>query len=244
MGAHLVLGRLDAVVDALGHTKAVAEHLHLGILFLLIGDGGIGPGIMQRHGERADEDDVLAFLAHLLGDQVHVGLAVGLDRGQLEIPVVVLLVGTFVREHLDAGFLGAAEDRGEGGRVVRHDADDGDLAGDEVFDGPHLLRRVGLGRADHPCVDTEIGRFLLDADFHGVEPRNTADLDDDADLRIGCTRGKHRAAEGGRKHRTANACQKCPSIQVHGHSSHSSLTAPPPCGTGHRGVEPRISTAQ
>jgi hypothetical protein len=116
-----------------------------------------------------------------------------------------------VRQHLDACLVGALEDRLEGGRVVRDDRDHVDLAGDQVLDRAHLLRRVGLGRPDHPGVDALLLAGLLDPGLHGVEPGNAADLHDDRDLGLlglgEClarrtrqhARGRHAAHEGQRR---------------------------------------------
>ena len=163
VGAHLVQCGLVAVVHALGDAEAVGDQLHVRVLLLLQRDRGVGPLVVQRHGERADIDDVLALAAHRLGERFHVGLAEALDAGQLDVPVVVLLVRALVGQHLDAGFLGALEHRLERHRVVRHHGDHVDLAGDQVLDRAHLLRRVGLGRADHRGVDAELLALLLDA---------------------------------------------------------------------------------
>ena len=121
-------------------------------------------------------------------------LTEALDAGQLDVPVVVLLVRALVRQHLDARFLGPLEDGLERHGVVRHHGDHVDLARDQVLDRPHLLRRIGLGRADHRGVDAELLALLLDADLHGVEPGDAADLHHGDDLgRIG---GEDGAGQG------------------------------------------------
>ncbi len=51
-----------------------------------------------------------------------------------------------VHDDLDAGILGALEDRFERGAVIRYDADHVDLLGDQIFHRPHLLSSVVLGR--------------------------------------------------------------------------------------------------
>ena len=115
IGPDLVLRGLEAFIDAFGNAETVAEHLHLRIFLFLIGDRRVGPGIVQWHGEGSDIDDVFAFLAHILGEQIHMRVAVAFGRGELEIPVHFLLVGTFMRQDLDAGGTGATEHRFEGG---------------------------------------------------------------------------------------------------------------------------------
>ena len=87
-----------------------------------------------------------------------------------------------MRDDVDAGVLGLLQHRLEHLGIVRHHADDLDALGDQILDGAHLQRRIGAGRADHEGIDAELLAALLDAGLHGVEPRNAADLDDDADL--------------------------------------------------------------
>jgi hypothetical protein len=84
--------------------------------------------------------------------------------------------GPFVRDDLDAGGLRALEHRLAHLDVQRHQADHGDLLGDQVFQQLHLLRRIDVGGADHRRVDVEVLRPLLDALLHGVEPRDAGDL--------------------------------------------------------------------
>ena len=126
------------------------------------------------------------------------GLAEARDGGQLDIPVVELLVRAFMGDHLDAGFLGALEHRLQGGGVIRHDGDHIDLAGDEILDRAHLLGGVGLGRADLPGFDAQFRADLLDAGLHGVEPRNAADLHHGGDLRLGLRHRRAGKSECGR----------------------------------------------
>ena len=140
---------------------------------------------MERRGQRADIDDVVAFPAHLLGELLHLHFA-ELDRiDQLDVPVAAFLLRTFVGDDLDAGFLGALEHRLGDLVVERHEADDVDLLGDQVFDQLDLLGRIDVGGADHRSVDLEVLAGLLDAGLERVEPRNARDLDDHDHGRLG-----------------------------------------------------------
>ncbi len=149
VGLHLVDRGLVAVVDAVRDAEPVADLLHLGILLLLQRHRVVGPEIVQRHRQPADEDDVLALAADRLGEGLEVRLAEGLVLDQLDVPVGVLLAGRLVHHHLDAGVLRPLQHRLERLAVVRDHADDVDLLGDEILDGAHLLRRVVGGRVDH-----------------------------------------------------------------------------------------------
>ena len=102
VGAHLVERGLVAVVHALRDAEAVGDELHLRDTSTSERDRRIGPLVVQRHGERADIDDVLAFAAHRLGERLHVRLAEAVTGRQLDVPVVVLLVRALVRQDLDA----------------------------------------------------------------------------------------------------------------------------------------------
>jgi hypothetical protein len=158
---------------------------------------------MQRHGERAHEDGVFALAAHRLGQEVGMGLAEALGRGQLEIPVHVLKTGAFVRDHEDAGVAGLLENGLQRGLVVRNHADHVHAAGDQVLDGADLECGVGAGRADHLGLHAEGGGLFLDPGFHRVEPGDAADLDDHAHrggvLREGGQR-EQRRERGPRQH--------------------------------------------
>jgi hypothetical protein len=62
-------------------------------VLLLVGDGGVRPQIVQRHGQRTDKDDVLAFFPHILGEVLHVPFTKFLVVDHLDVPVVTLLIG-------------------------------------------------------------------------------------------------------------------------------------------------------
>ena len=147
---------------------------------------------MQGNGKRTDEHGIFALAAHLLGEQFGMRFAETGGRGQLEIPVGTLLARRFMRDDENAGGLGLGKDRLEHLGIVRHDADDLDPLRDQILDGAHLQGRVSAGRADHEGIEAKLGALLLDAGIHRVEPRDTADLDDDADL-VGCKRRKRDA---------------------------------------------------
>ena len=103
-------------------------------------------------------------------------------RGELEIPVGALLARRFMRDDDDASILGLLKHRLEHLGVVRDHAYYLDALGDQILDCADLQCRIGAGRADHEGIDAELLAALLDASLHGVEPRDAADLDDDADL--------------------------------------------------------------
>jgi hypothetical protein len=50
MGKHRIDGGLVAFVDALSDAVAVSSQLHIRKMFLLVGDCGVSPGVVQRHG--------------------------------------------------------------------------------------------------------------------------------------------------------------------------------------------------
>ncbi|MCY1522549.1 hypothetical protein D9M68_574070 [compost metagenome] len=114
---------------------------------------------------------------------------------QFEVPVGTLLARRFMGDDDDAFFLGLSEHRLEHLGIVRHHADHLHALCNEVFDGAHLQRRIGAGRADHEGVDAELLAALLDARFHGVEPWDTTDLDYDADLAGILSKGSRRAGK-------------------------------------------------
>ena len=101
---------------------------------------------MQRDGQSADIDDILAFAADRLRERFQVGLAELLVLDQLDVPVGILLAGRLVHDDLDAGVLRALEDRLERRAVVGDDADHVDLLGDQILDRAHLLSRI-VGRS-------------------------------------------------------------------------------------------------
>ena len=205
MGAHQIEGGRPRVVHALRDPEAVRDLDHAGMVLGEPGDGRVRPRVVEGHGERADVDRVLAFAAHLVGEHLRVRLAESGRGGELEVPVDVLLIGRLVGDHEDALLAGAGEHRLQHLGIVRHDADRVDALGDEVLDGAHLEGRVGARRADHPGIPAELFRPRLDTDFHGVEPGDPADLDDDPHARrvgdrgggydgggeSGASRGKH-----------------------------------------------------
>ncbi|HEY6007377.1 MAG TPA: SDR family NAD(P)-dependent oxidoreductase, partial [Geobacteraceae bacterium] len=59
------VGQPDVIgfVQALGDAKAVGDELHFRVLLLLVGDRGVSPGVVQRHGQRTDVHRVLALAA-------------------------------------------------------------------------------------------------------------------------------------------------------------------------------------
>ena len=127
------------------------------------GPGGRGPqGPRHERTRRPDR----------LGEGFEVRLAEGLVLDQLDVPVSVLLAGRLVHHHLDAGVLRPLQHRFEGLAVVRDDADDVNLLGDEILDGAHLFRRVIGSRVDHAGVDPEVLTRLENAFLDVVEPGN------------------------------------------------------------------------
>ena len=136
------IGRLVAVLDAVGDAEAVADLLHLRIFRLLQRDRGVGPDIVQRDRQAADIDDVFALAADRLGESFQMRFAERLVLDELDVPVGILLPRLLVDDDLDAGVLSALEHRLQRRAVIRDDADDVDLLGDQVFDRAHLLGRV------------------------------------------------------------------------------------------------------
>ena len=89
-----------------------------------------------------------------------------------------------MRDDLDAGVARLLQHRLEHVGVVWHHADGVDALSDQILDGAHLQGRIGAGRPDHEAVVAEFLGLFLDAGFHGVEPGNAADLDDNSDLDV------------------------------------------------------------
>jgi len=190
---HQVKRCLAAVVHRFGHAIAFADQLHVRVLLAKIGDGVIRPGVVQRHGEAADKDGILALAAHLLRQKFGMRLAKALGRGQFEVPVDVLETRPLMADDLDARRACLFKDGLQRGLVVRHHADDVDALGDQVLDRTDLQCRIGAGRPDHRGIDAQFGTFFKDPHLHGVEPGNAADLHDNAHggLVLGqCPRGK------------------------------------------------------
>ena len=98
MRLHLVDRGLVAVVDAVGDAKAIADLLHLRIFLLLQRDRIIGPEVVQRHGQAADVNDILAFAADRVGEGLKMRLAEGLVLDELNVPIGVLLLRRFVHD--------------------------------------------------------------------------------------------------------------------------------------------------
>jgi hypothetical protein len=89
-----------------------------------------------------------------------------------------------VRDNLDPGVPRLLQHGLKRLFVVRNDANHIDLLGDEVLDRAHLQRRICAGWPDHESVDAVLRALFLDAHLHGVEPRNAADLHDNAHRRL------------------------------------------------------------
>ena len=186
MGLHLIDCSLVTVIDAVRHTEAIADLLHLRILRLLERDGIVSPKVMKGDGQTADVHDILALAADRVGKSLEMGFAERLVLDELDVPVGVLLTGQLVHNYLDAGVLGALQHRLERLAVIGNHADDVDLFGDQVFDRANLLCGIVGGRVDDRGVDPEVGLCLQDALFNIVEPRNL-DFPDHAEFEAGCS---------------------------------------------------------
>ncbi len=138
---------------------------------------------MKRNGERTDEDGIGALAAHLLRQQLAMRFTKTLGGGEFEIPVGTKLFRGFMGDDLDTGGLGFFQHWLQHLCIIGHDADEIDLLGYQVLDGADLQGGIGARRADHETVNAELLALLLDPGLHGIEPRNAADLDDDAHLR-------------------------------------------------------------
>ena len=91
-------------------------------------------------------------------------------RCQFEIPINIHQAWPFVCDNLDACFHGFGEDRFKSAFVIRHNADDVNPLGNQVFNGSNLKSRVGRSRAYHPGIHTEFSCPSLDSFLHGIEP--------------------------------------------------------------------------
>ena len=181
MRLHLVDRCLVAVVDAVGDAKAVADLLHLRVFLLLQRDRIIGPEVVERDGQAANVDDILAFAADRVGEGLKMRLAEGLVLDELNIPISVLLLGRLVHDDFDAGGLSPTEHRLKRFAVIGYHADHVDLLCDQILDGSDLLRRVVGCRIDDRGVDAEFLSGLRHPLGDIVEPGDLH-LSDNADL--------------------------------------------------------------
>src|ERR1700677_1862484 len=136
---------------------------------------------MQRNGERADEDRILALAAHGGCEAFAISFAEALDRSQLEVPARILLVRGLVSNALASRRPRPRQDGLQYFGIVRHDTNHIYALRNQILDRPDLQRRVRAGRTDHEGLDAQLIRTFLDPGVHGVEPWDTANLHDDAD---------------------------------------------------------------
>ena len=136
-------------------------------------------------------------------------LAEALGRGELEVPILVLDAGAFVRDDLDAGLERLFEYGLQRLLVVRDHANHVDLLGDQIFDRTHLQGWICAGRPDHVGVDAVLRSLFFDPGLHRVKPRDATDLNDDTHRGlVGCksSRGKH-GGEGDARQHGASGCR-------------------------------------
>ena len=142
---------------------------------------------MKRDRQTADEHDILALAADRFRERFEMSLAERLVLDQLNVPVRVLLAGRLIHHYLDAGILGALQDRLQRLAVVRHHADHIDLLRDEILDRAHLLSRIVGRRVDDRRIDAKVLTGFQHSLLDIVEPRDLH-LANNADLgRIVCS---------------------------------------------------------
>ena len=164
-------------------TGSLLQQGHVGILFLLVRDGGVGPFIVGAVGQVSNHGGVNAFLAHSHSQVVHNELAVtGVGEG-FDVVVHVGQVSALVSDDNDAGILCLLQDGIQRAQVNGNDADGVDLLGDQVFHELRLLGGVDLVGA--LLVDVQFGMGLgifVNADLHTDEPGVGRVLGNDNDL--------------------------------------------------------------
>ena len=74
-------------------------------------------------------------------------------------------------------------------RIIRHNADDIHALRNQIFNSANLQRWISTRWPDHNGIIAQFRRSGFDTGFHGVEPGNATDFDDDADLNILGNRG-------------------------------------------------------
>ena len=102
IGFHQIQRGGVGFVDAFRHRQARGDFKHVRVFFFLVFDGGVGPGVVQRHGQRADVDRVAAFATHVFRQLIDVGLRVFLTIDGLDVPLADLLVRGFMGQYHDA----------------------------------------------------------------------------------------------------------------------------------------------
>src|SRR5437868_7528760 len=163
--------RLPGQVLVLGSREARSCRLQLGVLLLGQLDGRVGPDVVRRDGQRADEDGVLARGApHGLHHGLHGRLAEGLVVDHLDVVVGVLLVGRLVRDRDDLLRPGAREHGLDRFGVVGNHQDGVVALVDGVLDEPDLLGFVGGGRGLLADGDLVLVARLLEPALQPVEP--------------------------------------------------------------------------
>ena len=129
---------------------------------------------------------------------------------KFEVPVLVLDARALVGDNLDAGVSRLFQHGLQRLLVVRHDANDVDFFAIRSS----IARTCKAGSAlVGPIMDAltpSFGAVFLDALLHGVEPRNAADLHDNAHRGLvggESARGEH-GGESGARQQGASGCRE------------------------------------
>src|SRR5260221_9418994 len=203
MRKHHIDGGIVAVVYAFRDPETISDKLHFGIVLFLVGNRGISPQIVERHSKRAHVDNIFAFLSHRFRKALHVEFAELFVVDHFDIPQGSFLPGRLVSNDLDAGFLGAIENRLERFGIIGYYRDHLHFFSDQILHRAHLLGGISTRRTDHISVKTIFLSSLLDTFFHSIEPRNAADFDHDRDLLI---RGANLAIKGRTENNERSYC--------------------------------------
>ena len=184
MGAHQIKRGIAAVIYRFRHAEALGSLLHVRAGRFHIIDRRIRPGVMAGDAQTADVHRIAALAAGFFRKQFGVRFAQRLIGDHLEIVVDILRVGGLVGDDFDALLARSLEYWLQYLCIIGDDADDIDLARDQVFHRAYLQCRIGASRRDHERLDAELVALFLDTFFHRVEPGDAADFDDYANRNL------------------------------------------------------------
>src|SRR5690625_2722095 len=189
---HALVGDLGVV----GGLDEVPDHLHVGVVLLLVLLRGGHPGHVGGRAQRADHHGVLALTAHPGGELLHEVDAVVLVAEGLQVPVGVLDLGGLVGDDDDVLRHRPAEDLFDGVGLEGYDGEGVDVGGEEVLDDADLGVGVGLARALHVGVDAGVRGVPVGALTEAGEPRDPGELGDGDDRVVAAAVGRGTAGGG------------------------------------------------
>ena len=165
-------------------SRLFLEQRHVGVLFLLVRDGSVGPFVVGSVGHVSDHGGVETFFAHGFGEVVHDERAIAGVGERFNVIVHVGQAGTLVRDDDDASFFGLLENGLKGFGVNRNDADSVNTLRDEVLHKLGLLGGIDDVSALLIDVQPSFCGVFLDAGVHTDEPGVRGILRDDDNLVI------------------------------------------------------------